>query len=624
MYLHSTKPSIASDATAFAKPNQSQQNRTQEAAGKMEDLYLLEQLCREHLRAEIPSGEFFLVKCAVKDNLLMILTEHPKGVNVSTEDTFTVLEELLYSEFTPSQSRVELFLRYFGTKLPYIKRCIKINFNNQVDNQEVKTVKITGSCSTSVNSNSLSGTSIVPLSSGVTDNQNHLDTSESFSIYNSTSTSTSTSEKKFPRKGALAAVIFSVVAIFGTAGNVLMSPCTFNECRELETALLGEGILKARINNIKSVPELLAVQQKIDLNKTSLQKIPQWSPYHSQAVEVIENLSEQSNEINQVLKAFKNGKKVAQLSRTPSESIEELQAKQKLWRQAIAPLESISTNSELYTLVKPKLFNYSTNLKIINRQLLGEKKWLKKLNDSKSVAKVAKKRTEKAVSLEDWQKAQSTWQIAVNALKVVPRGSIAYADAQKILSEYIPELSTTRQRTTKEMIAVKSYELSLLAAKEAEKYAQIDQWSLSISHWNQALNAAKSIPKESKYYQQVESQIKTYSLKLKQAQQNLKIVQRWQKIGNDLEKTCYGEIEICKYTLDNKGIIVRITSEYEKALEKSFVDASIEEDPQAIASVNGHLQILQQALEAISNNADLPLLVYDSQGEIIQKTRFVL
>ncbi|MEM7727220.1 MAG: hypothetical protein AAF208_12765 [Cyanobacteria bacterium P01_A01_bin.45] len=641
------------------------------------DLQLLGQRCQENLRAEIPSGEFFLVKCAVvskppgkgdayedrdtlvKNNLLMILTEHPEAVNVDTQSIFTVLEESLYSELNLNHLQVELFVRHFGTKLPYIKRSIDIHLNSQLRenlesedySSEIGNVVIDATKSTQkLNSSSTKSVlkktnppsqektvlysplpisskvqttfsySIVPFSSEFADRGNAFNTSESFSTYSYTSKS----DQKFPKKGAIAAAVLSIMAIFGSAGHMLMSPCVSGECKELQTAILNQQNLQTEVNNIKSAAELLALQQKIDLDRKTVQSIPVWSPHHTKAVETIDNLSEQSGEINLVVKAFKSGKTASQISQTKAESIEELQARQELWRKAIAPLESISTHSDLYPLVKPKLFNYSTNLKIVNRQLLTEKKWLKKINDSKSVAAAAKKRTTKATSLESWQKAESTWQIAVNALKGISKNSVVYSDAQKLLSEYLPLLNNTRKRATKELIAEKSYNLGFLAAKEARKYAQINQWSLAVSHWNQAVNAIKGIPKATAYDKQAKSQIQNYSLELQQAQQNLRIAQKWQKTRNDLEQTCYGEIEICEYTLDNQGIIVRITSEYEQSLEASFIDASLEQDPQAIASVNNHMQILQQALEAISSNADLPLLVYDAGGEIIQKSRLVM
>ncbi|BCX06450.1 MAG: hypothetical protein KatS3mg066_0309 [Fischerella sp.] len=86
-----------------------------------EDLQFIAQILQEQLRAEIPSGEFFQVKCAVKNDQLLILTQHPQGVSADTDNIFAVLEEALRSLLNHHGQRVEIFLRITGVKLPYAK-----------------------------------------------------------------------------------------------------------------------------------------------------------------------------------------------------------------------------------------------------------------------------------------------------------------------------------------------------------------------------------------------------------------------------------------------------------------------------------------------------------------------
>ena len=52
-----------------------------------------------------------------------------------------------------------------------------------------------------------------------------------------------------------------------------------------------------------------------------------------------------------------------------------------------------------------------------------------------------------------------------------------------------------------------------------------------------------------------------------------------------------------------------------------MLEASTQGDTSIIDGVNNHLQTLQQALEAISDNADVPLIVYDAQGSIIYERK---
>jgi len=62
-----------------------------------------------------------------------------------------------------------------------------------------------------------------------------------------------------------------------------------------------------------------------------------------------------------------------------------------LWRQVIAPLETISANNELYGLVQPRLGIYRAKLRTVNQQLQLEDKWLKKITAAKNVANAATK-----------------------------------------------------------------------------------------------------------------------------------------------------------------------------------------------------------------------------------------
>ena len=108
---------------------------------------------------------------------------------------------------------------------------------------------------------------------------------------------------------------------------------------------------------------------------------------------------------------------------------------------------------------------------------------------------------------------------------------------------------------------------------------------------------------------------------LEKAQQKLQIYKNQEKTRKDLEKTCFGQVQVCEYTFNRKQIVVRISDEYEKALEQRLIDASLQGDSEPIATVNTHLQALQQALEAISINSKSSLLVYDAQGNLIQESK---
>ena len=621
VYLHSTN-------TENLREDKSQQDSSVESASQ-KDLQLLAQILQEHLRAEIPSGEFFLVRCVSKQKQTMILVEHPEGLIVNTQETFKVLEEGLESELNLPQHHtcVQLFLRTVGTKLPYGQRSLKLkvgessNSDNPPNNspnidEEGNEEPIPNTFSTSFPSL----TSSSPISS-----EEDLEISGRDSSTNGSQTQTLTSplssKQKLSRKGIFMAGMLGFIGIFGTAGYFLSSPCILSKCSQIQGAQLLTQTSPLLARGVASESDLVVQKQKLNVAITSLEKIPRISPYHKQANELTRNLSQKSAQIEQVLQAFQKAKQAIEVSQSKINNLSELQTRQQLWRNAITLLETINPKSELYNLVQPKLARYRTNLKAVNQQLLAEEKWLKKIKDASSVAEVATLRETKANSLPDLQKVQSTWKIVVNALKPIPKTSVAYLEAQQHLAQYQPKLVVARRRTNQELLAAKSYEQIINATNQAKNYEQNNQLQLAVAYWKRALNTTQNIATDTSYSQKAQSLVEPLTEALEKAQQKLQTYKDLDKTRNDLENTCSGEVQVCEYTFNRRQIVVRITYEYEKALEQRLIDASTQGNSEPIASVNSHLQRLQQALEAISINAKSSLLVYDSQGNVIQESK---
>lgn len=618
VYLHSTN-------TENLREDKNQQDSSIESASQ-KDLQLLAELLQEHLRAEIPSGEFFLVRCVSKQKQTMILVEHPEGLIVNTQATFRVLEEALESELNLPQhyGYLELFLRTVGTKLPYAKRSLQLGVE-EFSNSDKPNTDEEGNEEPIPNSFSTSFPSLTPsfpisseedLEFSLKDSSTSGGQEEAQNV-----TSPVSSKQKLPSKGILIAGMVGVIGIFGAAGYFLSSPCILSKCSPIQAAQLLTQASPLLARGAASESDLVVQQKKLNVAITSLGEIPRISPYHKQANELTRNLSQKLEQIEQVLQAFQKAKQATQASQSKINNLSELQIRQELWRNAITLLEAINPKSELYNLVQPKLAAYRSNLKALNQQLLAEEKWLKKIRDASSVAKVATSRETKASSLRDLQKVQSTWKIVVNALKPIPKTSVAYLEAQQHLAQYQPKLVVARQRTNQELIAAKYYERVISATKQAKNYEQNNQLQLAVAHWKQALNTTQSIATNTSYSQKAQSLVEPLTQALEKAQQKLQIYKDLDKTRNDLEKTCSGEVQVCEYTFNRRQIVVRITYEYEKALEQRLIDASTQGNSEPIASVNSHLQRLQQALEAISINAKSSLLVYDSQGNVIQESK---
>ncbi|MGH1397144.1 MAG: hypothetical protein ACRAVC_24375 [Trichormus sp.] len=583
-------------------------------AVQQEDLQILDRTLQEQFLAEVPSGEAFQIKCAVNKDELMILAQHPVSINVDTEQIFAVIEEVLQSLAPYREQKIRCFLRILGEKLPYAKRSLMMQGHEQVEtpvyeeHQESEKDEI-------AEERAPFSSAEFPLaySSGVSHTGDEI-AEEVFDPLAGTPDLLTTPHRRPISPVFLGVVLLGIVLLGGGSAYVLTRPCVMSECREIQAAQELKTQYRQLISRAKSDNELAAITKQLETISADLRVIPWWSPHYQPAQELKSSLSAQSEKITQVLKALEAAAAAEQKMQTPANSQEELKTRQNLWRQAIAPLELVNPNNELYRLISPRLVRYRNNLKTVNQQIVAQEKWLKKLMDAKGVAVVATRRETTAKSFQDWQKVQSTWQIVVNALNVIPQSSPAYQEAQQLLLEYKPKLARARDRVTIEELGAKSYQQLTNIAKQAKAYEQQQQWQAAVMYWEQALQAAKQISNDSLYYNQAQSLIAPYSASLKQAQEKLQLQNAWQQTRADLEKTCSSGMRICNFTVDEKGIMVKITPEYEQILEKGVSDTT---NNSTIVDIANHWQSLQEALTVISENANLPLFIYNNQNQAI-------
>ncbi|WP_071189949.1 hypothetical protein [Trichormus sp. NMC-1] len=693
-----------------------------------EDIQLLAGILQEQLLLEVPSGKVFHVKCAVQNDELMVLTQHPPGVTVDTEKIFVVLEDAFQWQSQYHGQRVKFYVRVSGEKLPYAKQSLMVKAKEIQLDEEMKRTQESDAAkpiaednflivpppylpdaSSSATDDYISETpfssitddyiSETPFSSitdeyisenenpfsSITDdyiseNENPFslitddNTSEtSFSSITSdhiseTSFSSITdkhisetafsstddhisdtsfssisddyiSENRFsetpiiderendleeedkfdpfaggqnlskgkklslPPLPILLGALLGVTVIFGGGAFFLTRSCVIGGCQELQSAEQTQSESQQLMRRAKSEKELLAVQQQLETTVSSLKVIPQWSPRYQQAQELTLSVSGLSEKIRLVIKALQTGALAEQKTQTPANGLEELRTRQSLWRQAIAPLESIKSSHELYGLVQGILPNYKRNLQTLNQQLLKEETWLKKLATTKVLADANIKREATAKSGNDWQKVKSDWQTVVNTLKSIPQGSTGYQEAQNLLTDYQPKFRFASDRAKKESDASTIYQRALNIANQAKVQGQKNQWQEAVASWQQALDMANKIPQDSFYYNQAQSLIPPYSTALGQAKEKFQLYGNLTKTRADLNTTCVNGIRFCVFNIENQGIIVRLTPEYDKQLES--------DNP----NIQSHFQALRDALGVIGENAQLPLFIYNSQGQ---------
>jgi hypothetical protein len=91
--------------------------------------------------------------------------------------------------------------------------------------------------------------------------------------------------------------------------------------------------------------------------------------------------------------------------------------------------------------------------------------------------------------------------------------------------------------------------------------------------------------------------------------------------NRDLQRTCTGNPQICSYTVTNKAIVVRLTPLYTQTLMQTALVASAQGNGNAKVGIINHVNTLGNALQAIGENAKLPIEIYGADGKQIQTYR---
>ncbi len=614
-----------------------------EATVQQQYLQVLSDILQERLVAQLLDSQDFQVKCAIRNDELMILTQHPADVLVDIQQVFEVLEQALQWQFNYQTQRVQFFLRIAGEKRPYAQYFLDFQipsidseqetedeFPSPTVDRERETVNIENERDSLFISADLQ-TPSSPITE--TEDEPIIDSflpssKESFSDYLLLDSHLSLDEnevekiedieEKFapfaniadkPRNRQLSLSLPPVPIMIGTAvviallasssAFVLHRGCVIFECKELQTAQQFKSEYQQQIKRTKSQKDLLTMQQKLDKVVADLQEIPEWSPRYQDSQVLVNSFSEQSTKINQVLKALQIGSSAQKKTQTPPQSVDELRNRQKLWREAITSLKIIKPSNELYGLVTANLSNYQNTLKTVNDQLLKEETWVQRIANAKTLGENATKRQVTAKSASEWQKVESDFQTAINTLKIIPIDSLEIKNARKLLEEYQPK----RDRAKKEQLAATSYQQAIKAANQAQAYSNQNQWQGAVKSWEQAVQSAKQVSQDSFYFNQATALIEPYTASLKQAQEQLQIYGDLTQTRAELNSTCTNTIKICTFTIKNQEISVRLTPEYDRLFEAN--------NPQ----IQSHFQSLKDALTAISQNAQLPVFIYNAQGQ---------
>ncbi|GET39552.1 hypothetical protein [Microseira wollei] len=608
-----------------------------QTVAQQDEIKALKRFLQKRLQSEAALEVPFQLQCVLKDGELLILVQHEASNGFDATNIFNTLQQAISAvgSALPNPGsdfqQVHVFLRVAGQKQPYAAEDFTVEnpvastknaseLENLLALEEEENPPLSWDNSTNDPETSATGTSkpTVEYHQGVQKQptpkrENPFKTTPKVQQHSSDS-ETPSSAPPVPLLAAVGVMagVLSLASIYA-----LTRPCTIGSCYQLQNAqqLNQESI--AILRQAKSGQELVVAQQKWQQATEQLKSIAPWARDRAKAQNLLQNYSAQMARLDLVLTGLNKATQATQKSQNPPHSVQEWRDILALWNEAIGQMRQVAPNSSVYPLVKQRLEEYQLNVAIVNQRIRTEQQADQELIEAKQTAQVAEARMGNARTFENWQQVFNSWQASIDALTSIPPTTTAYREAQDLLLNYRPKLATARDRRTREQISANGYNQAVSLASLAQRLEQQGQWSQAVATWRQASTSASQVPSESFYYNQTQPLIDAYANALKQAEANLKISLILQKARLDLNRTCSGTTRICNFNVANDGIKVYLTPAYYNQLVRTNATATLNGDADTQQAVEDHLQTLQAALEAISENANLPLALYDHRRQLI-------
>ncbi len=633
-------------------------------ATRPDDLEILGHLLQADLQSKLSQNVPVQVRCLLKGGTLVLLVQHRAGVEPDPQQTFGFLEQTILAEHQSEAEQVKIYLRVAGQKQPYAFHSFtteplvestatatsveeipdasrysapstteEIEGIEGIDSNPLET-EPTQSTSSSATASALPHPWDQPIPGVDAENVQPSEPENIAAASDEPAVATpgasgdalpdQTLEKKKFDRSLLPLVATGVgvsLVVFSTSVYFLTRPCVMGPCRAIPEAQDLSQRSAQTLQKPQSGKEVLEAQQQMRTAIRILETIPMWSSKHSEAQDLIQAYAVQAERVDEMVNALKTGARASYKSENPPHPPSRWMEIQSLWREAIAQLEQLPTNSNLQPLAQQKIKAYKANLAETNRRLVKERQAQGQLNAAKEAALIAEARQGVAQSLPHWQLVYATWQTAMKGLKQIPKGTTAYEDAQQLSAQYLPKMASARDRKTEEQIAANAYSQGLRLAQLAQNSQVNNQWSTALNQWRNALTYVNQVPNGTFYYSKARLLANSYTNALKQTQGQLQLVIKLQQVRNDLNQTCSGKAkaQVCNFTLNYNVIKVRLTPTYVQLVKQTALNAQVTRDSQVQSGLVNHVLTLGQALEAISDNSRIPMQVYGPDGSLIKE-----
>jgi hypothetical protein len=620
-------------------------------AARQSKAQILEVKLQKHLQAAGLKNLPLYISCDFRDDSLTVVGEHPRSVVIKAKPTFTVLEAAILEIEPESIQQIGLCLKITGQKQPYVFH--SFTMHNPVLSRP-RTVEVrkkaekipaaeTGIVLATNAAETADAVEEMPLETDIKeqgDDEYFPNLSESsnnsdpiafkvttipgdfaenpFNPLDMEAVTVSQTPKYSPWAVLAATGIVSLAAIILAGGYYLLSrPCVIGECHALANAkqLSDNSIRTLKTSKVANSPE--EAQKQVKGAIALLEPIPAWSIHRGEAQTALEKYRQQSQNVNSAIDGARLAESAARKTGNPPYSVANWQEAQALWQSAIAQLGEIPRDSPVYPYAQKKFKEYRKNLATGNKQLGTEKQAEETLLEAKNKAQIAEAREAVAQTAESWIQVQIGWEQALEILSEIPSNTKSYQQGKLLVPRYETKLSQARDRKNVEGISENAYTQAVTLAAEARIFEGKNGWFKASENWRRALSYAEQVPAATSYSQKAKPLIESYKTSLQQAEVKLQEERTLQKARTDLDKTCKGKPKICDYTVSNGLIAVQMNPDYVEKLQQTFIQANNNNSVKTRQAVEKHVETLQKALEAIAENAKIPMQVYDGNGKRI-------
>lgn len=620
-------------------------------AARQSKAQILEVELQKHLQAAGFKNLPLYISCDFRDDSLTVVGEHPRSLVLKAKPTFAVLEAAILEIEPEAIQQIGLCLKITGQKQPYafhsftmhnpvLSRPRRVEVLKKPEKRlaaetgivlaknAAETADVAEEMPLETDVENAGGDEYFPNLSESSSNSEPIafkvaaipgDFAENpFNSLDMEAVTVAETPKHSPFAMLAVAGILSIAAVVLAGGYYLLSrPCVIGECPALANAkqLRDNSAKTLKTSKVASSPE--EAQEQLKQAIALLEPIPAWSIHRGEAQTAIESYREQSQNVQSAIDAARLAESAARKTRNPAYSAESGQEAQDLWQSAIAQLGEIPKNSPVYPYAQRKAKEYRKNLATGNRQLGTEKQGEKTLLAAKSTAQIAEAREAVAQTAQTWGQVQAGWEKALDTLAEIPGNTQSYQQGKLLVPKYETKLSQARERKNIEGISENAYTQAVTLAAEARIFEGKNGWFKASENWRRALSYAEQVPAATFYSQKAKPLIDSYTNSLQQAEVKLQEERNLQKARTDLDRTCKGKPKICDYTVSNGLIAVQMNPDYVQKLQQIFIQANNNNSVKTRQAVEKHVATLQKALEAIAENAKIPMQVYDGDGKRI-------